>query len=745
MGVIQVYDIIKILKKQFVRIVALCLAVGLLAYLYTSMTQTYTCTLNYKYNYDAALEGLAPDKTSELDPYELKNPAVIQAAISQLGTSEELSVEGIRSDLEISTVITALDQEVSESAAVLGEKYEVQAVEYQLEYTYDASMGAGFGPKMLDSIISAYDDFVVTKYYSKSHVSDFMQAISYVELDYLELSDIMYDRINSIVEDMDELYSWDPNFRSVRTGYTFNDLSVLYQNLRDMHQAKYAGNVRAGNLSKDSELLIKNYSAKITSLEKDIAEYEGIAANYKEEIETFYDSYKDSGLYVQADKIQSTVGATNNRDQEIFRDYEEDFSQLINTYDKIVQNYTNNAVAAAHATRDVEYYNTIIQAYTNDTVTQGTKDSLIAANEVILAEIVNLSAQYSKLVNEVIDEFYSDKVSTEIQYLISSDVSEDKSPMLMAILAMVLVGAMAALVVVFYELVHKSGSESLENHPVNLDEEGLNKLDKEHRIAYEQYKNGFNEFYLVYQPMVGKNENLDNHFEVFLRWQNEELGKVSPLQVLDYYTDLKLVKELNRWIFENVCRDIVKITRHLGQKPVIHVNCFYSSIEYFGLNEMLIENIKKYHINPSSLCIELDGDDIVSCLDDIMTLQDMGLRIGVDRFEAKDSENEIVQVVKPDYVKISPDVFHGNAMSTTEHELQEANLQMEAYIMDTIRKCSDKNIKTCICGIENRAQHESLQNINFSFRQGYYYGKPMPLKECLEHVSKNRAKAKERV
>lgn len=744
MGVIQVVDIIKILKKQFVRILALCLAVGLLAYIYTSMTQSYTCTLNYKYNYEAALEGKAPDGSSELDPYELKNPAVIQAVIDAMGMDEELSVEGLRSKLNISTMITALDQEVTESAAVRGEKYEVQPVEYQLDYSYRASLGEDFGPKVFDSIIKAYDAFVINKYYNTLHIPDFMKTVDTMEMDYLACSDFIGSWIGSITEDLDEMYNWFPEYRSVRTGYTFGDLAELYRSMENIQYAKYAGNVRAGNLTKDSELLIKNYAGEIRALETQIAEASKVAENYKEEVEHFYDGYKEAGLYSQANRVQSDNNGSNNRNQNIFEHYETDFSQLVNTYDKIVLNYTENSFVAANAKRDVEYYQSIIQAYSNDTVDEETKAKLLASNEAILKEIAVLSAQYSELANEVVAEFYSDRVSSEIQYLISSDVSANKSPMVMAILAMAIMGVLTTVLVIFFELLiggHEDGSEE----SFDLNEESIGKLDKEHSIAYEQYKNGFDEFYLTYQPMVGQDENADNHFEVFLRWQNEQLGNVSPLQILDYFGDLKLTNELNRWIFETVCKDIPKITRRIGQKPVIHVNCIYSSIEDFGLHKMLVEDIKRYGVSPSSLCIELDGDDIVSCMEDIMALQDMGLRIGVDHFEAKESENEILQVIKPDYVKISPDIFLRSDFSTTADELHNANLDMVVYIMDIIRKCNRKNIKTCICGIENRSQHESLLRMDFSFRQGFYYGKPMQLNECLEHVIENRIRTRGRV
>lgn len=739
MGIIQIYDLGKILKKHFVRIVAVCLAVALAMYFFTAMTQTYTCTLNYRYNYPAAAEGKAPDGVAEMNPYELQNPAVIQAAINHMSPDQNLSVEGLRSNMSISTIITSLDQEVTESAAVMGEKYEVQPVEFQLDYSYSADLGEDFGQRMFDAIIKAYDDFVITEYYNKEHIPDFMKALSDVEVDYLESADIIYDRISDIISYLDDMADWYPQFRSVRTGYTFADLSLLYSNLRDTQHAKYHGNIRAGNLAKDSELTIKNYAAKIDDLKEDYEISQGIAENYKAEIKTFYDSYKAAGLYNQADTVQISVDSTNNRDVEIFRDYENDFDQLVNTYDKIVTEYTRHAADASEAKWNITEYTNIINDYTNDRVDEATKESLLTVNETILSDMAVLSSAYSKLANTVIDEFFSDKVSTEIQYLISTDISADKSPMINAILSAVIVGILLAMAVIFFELVNGHlGTQEDKKSNTDLDEEALNKLDEEHRISYEQYKNGFSEFYLLYQPMLGENGDA-SHFEVFLRWENEKLGNVSPLMIIDYFSDLKLIKELNRWIFTTVCRDIPKITRRLGKKPVIHVNCLYSEIEDFGLNEMLLENIKQYGISPSSLCIELDGNDIVSSMEDIMTLKDMGLRICVDHFEAKESENEILQVIEPEYVKVSSDVFNHSDLSTSEEEMYYASLGTASYFAEIIKKCEKKRIKVCICGIESRVQGEIISRMGFSFRQGFYYCRPLSLQECLDQVTSKKA------
>ena len=53
-----------------------------------------------------------------------------------------------------------------------------------------------------------------------------------------------------------------PEFRSKSTGYSFSELRELYEQVRDVQYAKYYGNVRAGNLAKDPEMVIKGYQTR---------------------------------------------------------------------------------------------------------------------------------------------------------------------------------------------------------------------------------------------------------------------------------------------------------------------------------------------------------------------------------------------------------------------------------------------------------------------------------------------------
>ena len=68
MGLLSISEMVRILRKYFLQIVAISLAVALLGgYVVTTM-QTYTCILGFKYNHKEATEGLAPDGVTKLDP-----------------------------------------------------------------------------------------------------------------------------------------------------------------------------------------------------------------------------------------------------------------------------------------------------------------------------------------------------------------------------------------------------------------------------------------------------------------------------------------------------------------------------------------------------------------------------------------------------------------------------------------------------------------------------------------------------
>ena len=254
-------------------------------------------------------------------------------------------------------------------------------------------------------------------------------------------------------------------------------------------------------------------------------------------------------------------------------------------------------------------------------------------------------------------------------------------------------------------------------------------MDELHLLVYEQYKNNFDEFYLVYQPMLDctKSSNGKPHMEVFIRWKSAKMGIVSPGKIIDCVSDLGLFKDLNEWIIKTVCEDIARMSETREPLPLIFINCPHSQLMDFGLNDIIIKHVKKNKIPPECICLEIDGTNIVNSLEDIMLLKQMGISICVDHFENSEENREIINVVEPGYVKMNLDILNYDIYSTTKDDFLNAAFGMITHMSNIIEKCHENGIKVCICGVEDETQDHTISIMNFDYKQGYFYAKPKQL------------------
>ena len=734
MGLMSLYEIVRIIRKSFLRVLAISIAVAILAYVVVNSMQTYTCVLAFKFNHPEAETGLAPDGESKLDPYEIQNPLIIEGALKSISSNSKdvPDFKGTRQNISVSKVVAELDKEVSESAALLGEKYEVNATEYEMKFTYKAKYGDEFGPRMFSAIIKEYDDYLLKKYYNRKTIADFAKIVKDSSADYIDISDTMAEEIDDIVEYIDGLAQAYPDYRSKNTGYSFAEISALYQNIRNIQHAKYYGNVRAGNLAKDAEMVVKSYQTKVKELTETQTVNSLVADNYKTSITTFYDPYKAAGLYHQAEKVQTQTDSSNNRDQDVLYDF--DIEEHKNTYDNIILNYVDFASKTTDAQHTIEHYNSIINAFSNDTVDEATKKRLLKENEEIMAEILALSDNYAKIANSSTRELYDVKVTEDLQYLIAPEIVADKPVKLITIFVFVMIFGGLIVLLIFIEFIKRFVKKQESDEDKTKDDTSevkifvdTSKLDELQSALYLQYCNGFSEFFLVYQEMINNNFEDEPHMESYIRWRNAELGLVPPGNIIEAACELGIFHELNKWIIKTVCSDLVKLTKETERVPVIHINCPSDQIKDFALSDIIIKCIREHKISAKNICFELDGDDISERLEDIMLLKEIGVLVCIDHFENSLENKEIISVVHPELVKMSLDILNNDMYATSKEDYMNAAMEMISYLSEIVEQCHIQGIKVCICGIETKTQESTIASLGFDYKQGYYYSKPKEL------------------
>ena len=133
--------------------------------------------------------------------------------------------------------------------------------------------------------------------------------------------------------------------------------------------------------------------------------------------------------------------------------------------------------------------------------------------------------------------------------------------------------------------------------------------------------------------------------------------------------------------------------------------------------------LEKSHIQPKNVTLEVTESLAINDMNRMKTvlgrLKKLGVCVALDDFGTGYSSLNHVRQMPIDVIKIDK-CFVENL---SEDDFAEAFVKMVAELAKTI------GVEVCVEGVEKRKQLEVLSTMNISMVQGYYYGKPMTVKE----------------
>lgn len=238
-----------------------------------------------------------------------------------------------------------------------------------------------------------------------------------------------------------------------------------------------------------------------------------------------------------------------------------------------------------------------------------------------------------------------------------------------------------------------------------------------------------NEFTLYYQPIVDKNM-IVKKVEVLIRWKNEKLGFVAPMDFISYAEETRDIISIGYWIIEDVCRNYNELT--YGYKDKLQVSINVSPVQLMEIDfiEKIESIINKYNIEYKCICFEitesvvLDSNSVV--LSNIEGLYKLGIKIALDDFGTGYASFSYLKKFKLDILKIDK-IFIDNAN------------EMDYKIVNNIKSIAHNlRMDTVIEGVETLEQFNMLKGIECDFFQGYYFSKPITLNEMKKFLMVNR-------
>jgi len=227
------------------------------------------------------------------------------------------------------------------------------------------------------------------------------------------------------------------------------------------------------------------------------------------------------------------------------------------------------------------------------------------------------------------------------------------------------------------------------------------------------------EFEVYYQPIVALPEARLVGVEALLRWENAELGAVSPGEFIPIAERSGLIGPIGAWVLETACRQVKAWHDTEWPRLRIAVNLSPREVDRGDAIGSIENALTRSGLPAEYLEIEVTErvflDDVERVATIFGAIKDLGVRLCIDDFGTGYSSLSYLQNYPFDVLKIDRAFVHG----AIGHEdgvalLQAINSMAESLRLDVVAE-----------GVETREQMDLLIELGCGFAQGFYFCQPM--------------------
>ncbi len=254
-------------------------------------------------------------------------------------------------------------------------------------------------------------------------------------------------------------------------------------------------------------------------------------------------------------------------------------------------------------------------------------------------------------------------------------------------------------------------------------EEYRKELVETQRIEAEMYNALLNEEFKMYlQPKYNLRTNQVVGAEALVRWHHPKQGILYPNRFIKLFEKNGFILQLDEYMWEQACKELRKLL-DMGVECPISVNISRLHIYDPSLVQKLLNLVNKYQIPVNLLELEFTESlfmENVRMLYGLMyDLKKNGFVLHMDDFGSGFSSLNMLKSVPIDVIKLDKAFFE---------DISE-NSRGRIIIEDSIKMIHNLKLEVMAEGIETREHVDFLNRCNCVIGQGYYYAKPMPLKD----------------
>lgn len=245
------------------------------------------------------------------------------------------------------------------------------------------------------------------------------------------------------------------------------------------------------------------------------------------------------------------------------------------------------------------------------------------------------------------------------------------------------------------------------------------------------------ELWVAYQPKVDCETGYVVGAEALVRWTHPEKGQIYPDQFIGAAEEGGRIERLTHFVLDQALAATASIHRHDGDFSVA-VNLSALLLGDARLVVAVSDLLRKHGVPPAKLTLEVTETSTMGSAEEALAnlhrLAALGVKLSIDDYGTGFSTLEYLRRIPASELKID------RSFISMLHKSQSDRIMVNS----TIQLAHSLGRKVVAEGVENEEILAELQRMGCDLVQGYHLGRPMPLPqliECLSRLEKGRAAA----
>ncbi|RUO21219.1 hypothetical protein CWE08_06460 [Aliidiomarina iranensis] len=236
-------------------------------------------------------------------------------------------------------------------------------------------------------------------------------------------------------------------------------------------------------------------------------------------------------------------------------------------------------------------------------------------------------------------------------------------------------------------------------------------------------------FTLVYQPQVRKTDHQILSCEALIRWQDPELGFVSPAEFIPLAEQSGHIFAITQWVLRESLQQIGKWQKVLPELG-LSVNLSGADLAEPGLLDVIFSALADAQVLATSLTVEVTESAVVNdpeqAIEQLTKLRAAGIQVAIDDYGTGYSSLAQLRGMPATELKIDRSFIMHLASQETD----------KTIVQSTINMAHKLGLKVVAEGVEDEDTAKLLASYQCDVLQGYWFSKPLTVDDFEQWINK---------